>query len=209
MPRDGGSRRGKGGKYKKKSKKTSHTLTQDDIEFLKKNTRYDEQEIKEWYRGFKQDCPDGQLGKDKILEMYSMILPAGNAKVFVDQIFRIFDKDGNGSIDFKEFMMATDMTASGSPEEKLRWAFKMYDKDGSGSIELKEMSEIIETLYEMEGVSKMNAGDKAQAIFSDLDVDGDGQVDEDEFIRGCLKDNDFVMLLNAGGIDPDEYEEDD
>ena len=29
-------------------------------------------------------------------------------------------------------MMATDMTASGSPEEKLRWAFKMYDKDGSG-----------------------------------------------------------------------------
>ena len=29
--------------------------------------------------------------------------------------------------------MATDMTASGSPEEKLRWAFKMYDKDGSGA----------------------------------------------------------------------------
>ena len=28
----------------------SHTLTQDDVEFLKKNTRYDEQEIKEWYR---------------------------------------------------------------------------------------------------------------------------------------------------------------
>ena len=33
---------------------------------------------------------------------------------------------------FQEFMLATDMTASGSPEEKLRWAFKMYDKDGSG-----------------------------------------------------------------------------
>ena len=31
-------------------------------------------------------------------------------------------------------MLATDMTASGSPEEKLRWAFKMYDKDGSGRI---------------------------------------------------------------------------
>ena len=50
MPREGGSKRGKGGKYKKKSKRTTHTLTQDDIEFLKKNTRYDEQEIKEWYR---------------------------------------------------------------------------------------------------------------------------------------------------------------
>jgi len=204
MPRDGGSRRGKGGKYKKKSKKTSHTLTQDDIEFLKKNTRYDEQEIKEWYRGFKQDCPDGQLGKDKILEMYSMILPAGNAKVFVDQIFRIFDKDGNGSIDFKEFMMATDMTASGSPEEKLRWAFKMYDKDGSGSIELKEMIEIIGTLYEMEGVSKEAASERAEKIFSVLDINSDGELNEDEFIRGCLDDDDLVNLLNAGGCDPDE-----
>ena len=94
-----------------------------------------------------------------------------------------------------------------------------------GTIELKEMSEIIETLYEMEGVSKvgilfnlktcfqkwneqsskinaflgsqldiysnlmskfwlqLNAGEKAAMIFSDLDIDGNGTVDEEEFIR--------------------------
>ena len=26
--------------------------------------------------------------------------------------------------------------------------------------------------------------------------------------RGCLKDNDFVMLLNSGGIDPEDEDED-
>lgn len=31
-------------------------------------------------------------------------------------------------------MIATDMTTSGSVDEKLRWAFKMYDEDGSGKI---------------------------------------------------------------------------
>ena len=30
--------------------------------------------------------------------------------------------------------MATDMTGSGTPEEKLRWAFRMYDKDNSGDL---------------------------------------------------------------------------
>ena len=38
-------------------------------------------------------------------------------------------------------MLATDMTSSGSPEEKLRWAFKMYDKDGSGTA--KDFREIL------------------------------------------------------------------
>ena len=52
-------------------------------------------------RVFQTDCPDGELYKDKVLEMYSMIVPTGNASVLVDHIYRIFDKDGNGSIDFK------------------------------------------------------------------------------------------------------------
>ncbi len=99
---------------------TGNTLAQEDIDYLRRNTRYDENEIREWYKGFKADCPDGTLSKTKILDVYAAILPAGNARVFVDQIFRIFDKDGNGSIDFREFMLATDMTASGTPEEKLR-----------------------------------------------------------------------------------------
>ena len=80
---------------------------------------------REWYRGFRQDCPDGQLHKAKIQEIYNMILPHGDSSSFVDQIFRIFDRDGNGTIDFKEFMLATDMTASGTPQEKLSWAFRV------------------------------------------------------------------------------------
>ena len=64
------------------------------------------------------------MNKDSINKIYEQI-SLGNSKDFVDQIFRIFDKDGNGSIDFNEFMMATDMTSAGTPEEKLRWAFKV------------------------------------------------------------------------------------
>ena len=93
----------------------------DALSFGHKKIRVD----REWYRGFRQDCPDGQLTKKVIIEMCNQILPGGDSSTFVDQIFRIFDKDNNGTIDFKEFMIATDMTSSGSPEEKLEWAFKV------------------------------------------------------------------------------------
>ena len=37
----------------RKDRQKKHHLTQEDIEYLKKNTRYDESEIREWYKGFK------------------------------------------------------------------------------------------------------------------------------------------------------------
>ena len=51
------------------------------------------------------------MDKKCILKIYQQISPLGNAREsrdFVDQFFRIYDMDGNGSIDFKEFMIATD-----------------------------------------------------------------------------------------------------
>ena len=58
----------------------------------------------QFHSGFVTDCPDGKLKRTKILKMYEMILPVGNANMFVDQIFRIFDQDMNGSISFMVFM---------------------------------------------------------------------------------------------------------
>ncbi len=36
----------------------------------------------------------------------------------------MFFSDKNGFIDFKEFLLAIDVTSSGTPEQKLNWAFK-------------------------------------------------------------------------------------
>ena len=39
-----------------------------------------------------------------------------------------------------------------------RWLFQMYDKDCSGTIELSEMTEVIQTLYAMEGSTTDDEG---------------------------------------------------
>ena len=56
--------------------------------------------ILQFFSGFAKDCPNGQLLKEKVTEVYERIMPDGNPKFFVDQIFRIFDQDENGYIDF-------------------------------------------------------------------------------------------------------------
>lgn len=48
------------------------------------------------------DCPDGRMDRERMKVMFKAIMPEGDAgEVFLDQLFRIFDKDGDGSIDFK------------------------------------------------------------------------------------------------------------
>ena len=93
----------------------------------------------EWHKGFLKDCPDGELTRTQFVEMYTKIFPERNAENFSENVFRTFDTDRSGTIDFREFMLALHVTSNGTPEEKLKWAFRMYDVDGNGTIDIHEM----------------------------------------------------------------------
>ena len=80
---------------------------------------------REWYKRFLEECPEGVLRKPDMVAMYSQILPQEDPSVIIEHLFRIFDRDNDGTIDFKEFVLATEITTSGQPEEKLRWTFKV------------------------------------------------------------------------------------
>ena len=81
--------------------------------------------FREWYRRFLDECPNGELTKAQLTQMYAGLMPKEDPAIIVGHLFRIFDRDNSGSIDFSEFVMATDITSSGSPEEKLRWTFRV------------------------------------------------------------------------------------
>ncbi|RWS29058.1 neurocalcin-like protein [Leptotrombidium deliense] len=184
------------------SKSAMVTLSDEDLTFLTRNTRYSEKEIRDWYTGFQKDCPDGRLTKKKFMDIYSMFFPSGSPSDFCDHVYRTFDADGDGFISFKEFLLAVGVTTGSDAREKLKWAFKMYDINNDGLIEIAEMDKIIKSLYQMLG--NQNASNdqskKVQFIFDKMDSDKDGKVSLEEFIDVCTSDQQLAKLLCVGAM---------
>ena len=62
---------------------------------------------KMFYLALQKDCPSGQLTRSKFLDIYQAMFPDGKAGAFYEHVFRTFDEDGSGKIDFKEFLQVS------------------------------------------------------------------------------------------------------
>lgn len=137
-------------------------------------------------------------------------------------MFKVFDADKSGTIDFKEFICALSVTSRGTLDEKLKWAFQLYDIDGDGEISYDEMLRIVEAIYKMVGTmqriqeSGMEGltGDaqvgsmvklpededtpnkRVAKIFKMMDKDENGSLTMEEFREGSQKDQTIVSALS-------------
>ncbi len=55
----------------------------------------------------------------------------------------MYDSNGDGHIDFREFMFVLYIMSNGSPEENLKQIFRIFDINGDGAISKKELIRFI------------------------------------------------------------------
>ncbi|KAK4485707.1 hypothetical protein RD792_008353 [Penstemon davidsonii] len=88
----------------------------------------------------------------------------------------VADIDGNGVLDYGEFVAVTIHLQRMENDEHIRRAFMFFDKDGSGYIELDELRE---ALVDESGETDLDA---VNDIMREVDTDKDGQISYDEFV---------------------------
>lgn len=196
---------GEGGEVKRRMGKKNSKLKQETIEELIRDTYFTEKEIKQWHKGFKKDCPDGELTEAGFIKIYTQFFPNGDPSKFASLVFRVFDINGDGSIEFDEFIRALSITSRGNLDEKLSWAFRLYDVDNDGYITRAEMYNIVDAIYQMVGQVSTDGDDaspetRVAKIFDQMDKNNDDRLTMEEFKEGSRADPRIVQALS---MEPD------
>ncbi|KAM8976864.1 guanylyl cyclase-activating protein 2 [Pelodytes ibericus] len=169
-------------------------------------------ELQEWYKKFVVECPSGTLFMHEFKRFFG-VTENQEAADYVEHMFRAFDKNGDNTIDFLEYVAALNLVLRGKLEHKLKWTFKVYDKDGNGCIDKTELLEIVESIYNLKKVCRQGQDDRSpllspeevvDRIFLLVDENGDGQLSLDEFIDGARKDK-WVMKMLQMDVSPGSW----
>ncbi|XP_052769162.1 neo-calmodulin-like [Mya arenaria] len=96
----------------------------------------------------------------------------------LQEIVREADTDGDGVIEFDEFivMMTKQMTNIGS-EKDIREAFKVFDPQNLGYITSSDLRHVMTTRGDR------MSDEEVDEMIADADLDGDGCIEYEEFVK--------------------------
>ena len=109
-----------------------------------------------------------------------MSLPELQRNPLVKRVIEILDEDGNGEVDFKEFIQGvSQFSVKGDKMSKLKFAFKIYDIDNDGYISNGELFQFLKMIS-----SNLKDAQLQQIVDKTIqfaDKDDDGKIDFEEF----------------------------
>eukprot|EP01041_Mallomonas_annulata_P001246 gene1246-2417_t len=142
-------------------------------------------EINRFYKAF---CKFDVIG-DGLIELaeFTSQLKLGASDKIAKEVFNDMDRNGDGDLNFREFVLCIWKYLMRTKESVALFAFDMFDTDNSGSLSREEISAMISFVY---GTSDLNK--HVQKIIQDIDCSGDGRISKQEFISSVKK---FPALL--------------
>ncbi|XP_022246137.1 EF-hand calcium-binding domain-containing protein 1-like [Limulus polyphemus] len=119
--------------------------------------------------------------------------------ILMDRIFRTFDADNDGIIDFGEWVTGLSIILRGTQDEKIDFCFKVYDLTGDRIITREEMFHMLKnTMVRQLAEEDPDEGikDLVDLTLKKMDYDRDGRLSADDFKRSVQEE---PLLLEAFG----------
>ncbi|KAL4005635.1 hypothetical protein ACER0C_005348 [Sarotherodon galilaeus] len=125
--------------------------------------------------------------------------------LFVDSMFTLADKDGNGYLSFQEFLDVVVIFMKGSPEEKSKLMFSMNDIGETGFLSKEEFARMLRSFIEISNgaLSKSQAEDGIKAMMQAAGFDDKDKISWEDFhflLRDHEKELQFAQL-NVKGME--------
>uniref|UniRef100_A0A8B9LTA5 NAD(P)H oxidase (H2O2-forming) n=1 Tax=Astyanax mexicanus TaxID=7994 RepID=A0A8B9LTA5_ASTMX len=114
--------------------------------------------------------------------------------LFVESMFSLADKDGNGYLSFQEFLDVIVIFMKGTPEEKSKLMFSMHDIRGEGYLSKEEFCSLLRSFLEISSsvLSKNQADDAIAAMLQAAGFDNRDRITWEDF-HLLLRDHENVL----------------
>jgi len=180
-------------------------LSDEDLDFIANNTAASRDQVDEQYENFLGKHPAGKITKTDFRNMMQACFPDRDLSKIESHIFRMYDKNGDGHIDFREFMIVLYIMSNGTPEENLKQIFRIFDINNDGTLEPKELDKLVKDLFQMftkkDNPDMASHEDLANKAFQEMDANSDGRVTQEEFVKACLNQATISKMLALKVID--------
>jgi len=169
----------------------------------------DKFDVTDVFNTFRENSRGGELTRKAFTRSFLLLAALGGglsssrafaqADALVNRMFTLFDRDGNGVIDYAELASGLTVFCSGTADSKVQAAFSLYDYNGDGYISLPEMQRYLRSVFsvmyqlqpETQSITQVSADElariTAQDAFEEADLDRDGRLDINEFRTWWLK----------------------
>merc|ERR1711977_777281 len=144
----------------------------------KKQTELDDKQKEEIKMAFDLFDTDGSGNIDvKELTIAMKALGCEPKPGEIEKMIADVDDDGGGEIGFDEFLaMMTHKILNKDPKEDMLKAFRLFDDDQTGSVSFKNLKRVCKESNQMLDDTEL------QEMLDDADKDGDGVLNEEEFL---------------------------
>ena len=180
-------------------------LSEEDLDFIARNTAVSREDVDRQYENFLTKHPDGKITKKEFGVMMRQCYPDADTDKLEKHIFRMYDSNSDGSIDFREFMIVLYVMSNGSPEENLKQIFRVFDINNDGTISMKELRRIVKDLFHLlskeDNPEQASQETLADLAFKEMDVDSDGKITKSEFVAACMAQEKISSMLALRIID--------